>query len=135
MQLGSVQVELGANDNFDLLIERAGTSKAELVDVPINADNRLLRHDFLIKEFYATSDAYGEIILVLDCTTRWVVILIKVESSITTKRGEQITVLREMFDSPNSGVMSQFGEASVALFRMVGFQVENVHFRFKCCNS
>ena len=54
----SVQIELGADDDLDLLVERAGASQAELVDVPVYADDGLLGEHFLIQKFHAASDSH-----------------------------------------------------------------------------
>ena len=44
----SIQVKLSANDNLDLLVERAGAAETKLVDVPVNTDDWLLGEDFFI---------------------------------------------------------------------------------------
>ena len=64
--LGSVQVELGAYDDFYLLVERAGAAQAEFVYVPIDTDDRLLCHDLFIKKFNAARHAYWQIVLILN---------------------------------------------------------------------
>ena len=45
----SVNIEFGANDDLNLLVEGAGAAESELIDVPVNADDGLLGKHLLIK--------------------------------------------------------------------------------------
>jgi len=62
----SVEVEFGANDDLDLLVERAGATEAELVDIPVHADDRLLRHYFFVEEFHAPRHSHWQVVFVLN---------------------------------------------------------------------
>ena len=65
-EVPSVQVQLCANDDLYLLIERAGDSQAKLVYVPVNADYGLLGQYFFIKKFEASCHSYRQIVLIFD---------------------------------------------------------------------
>lgn len=127
----SVGVELGADDDLDLLVEGARASETEFISVPVEADDRLLCHDLLIEELDAACDTHGQIVLILDCAAGRVVILVKVESTVATHGCEKVTILREMAHTPDSGVMGKLGKARVALFWMVRLHVEDVELGLK----
>lgn len=53
-------------------------------------------------------------------------VLVEVEGTISTESGKEISILGEVADAPDGGLVGQLGQTRVALFWVVGFHVENV---------
>jgi len=58
-------------------------------------------------------------------------VLVKVKSSISTQGSEEISILWEMADAPDSGLVGQFGQSGISLFGVVGLHVEDVELGFE----
>lgn len=58
-------------------------------------------------------------------------VLVKVERSISTQRSEEISILWEMSDAPDSGLVGKFGQPGISLFWVVGLHVEDVELGFE----
>jgi len=59
------------------------------------------------------------------------VVLPKVKRSVATERGEEVSILWNMADTPDSRLVSHLCEPSVTLLRMVSLHVEHVEFRLE----
>ena len=58
-------------------------------------------------------------------------VLVKVQSTIATESGKQISILWEMSNTPDRRFVSQLLQSSVTLLRVVCFHVEDMEFRFE----
>jgi len=114
-----------------LLVKGTHAGKTELVYIPVQTYDGLIRQLLLIEQLGAAHNTDGQVVFVFEGTVRGVVIFIEIQMAISTKSGEQVTILRQMSDSPNSRFVRQFRKASVATLRMVSFQVENVELALK----
>ena len=83
------------------MIEGASAAEAKFVLVPVYGHDWLLGQFLLVKKFEAASDSDWQIVLIFDGARSRIMVLVKVESTITTKCSEEISILREMPDSPN----------------------------------
>jgi len=74
----SVKVQLGANNYFHLLVKGTHTAQTQLVLVPVNAYDGLLRNLLLVEQFYTAHHSDWQVILVLEGTILRVMVLIDV---------------------------------------------------------
>ena len=58
-------------------------------------------------------------------------VLVEIKGTVAAERCEEVAVLGEVTHAPDGRVVCQLGQTYVALLRMVGLHVENVHFGFK----
>lgn len=58
-------------------------------------------------------------------------VLVKVESPISAQGGEEISILWEMSDAPDSRLVGKLGQPCISLFWVVGLHVEDVELGFE----
>lgn len=113
------------------MVEGAHARQTQLIHIPVQTYDWLLSYLLLVEELGAAHHTDGQVVLVLEGSVGGVVVLIEVHVAITSKRAEQVTILRQVPHAPNSRFMCQFRKASVTTLRVISLQVEDVEFTFE----
>jgi len=98
----SIKIKLRANYYFDHLIEGTHASQTHLVYVPVEGYYRLLCENLVVEELNTPDDTLRDAIGVLERSVSGVVVLVDIERAISTEGAEDVAVLREVLDAPNS---------------------------------
>lgn len=110
------------------MVKRHRASKAQLVLVPVKANDGLLSEDFLVEQLYLARHSHLKPVEVLDAAVAGVMILINIQRSVSSHGSEKVAVLRQMAHTPNGRFVCKFLEPCVPLLWVVGLKIEYMEF-------
>jgi hypothetical protein len=109
-----ILVQFGDNVHAKGLIQATQDTQALLVRTPVQVHNGLRRDDSRVQELSVTHHTHRNVVLGLDRPVGGIVIFVEIESSVSASGHEDISILRQVTNTPNSCLMSLLCQTSEA---------------------